>query len=153
AETFPSMGWTEQLPHYLISRVAEHGRRRAAEMREVVETLEDVHLDPIMASATARAQDALVDRMEALGITYPVDQKFDWPSFVARVSKGERRKAEDEATRSRMMAAIWRAAAARGSPRRQIRPGVRTGVGLCIRTVNAASRGMACSDTMAAIFA
>ncbi len=93
AETFPSMGWTEQLPHYLISRVAEHGRRRAAEMREVVETLEDVHLDPIMASATARAQDALVDRMEALGITYPVDQKFDWPSFVDRLSKGEERKA------------------------------------------------------------
>src|SRR5690606_34732295 len=35
-ETFPGMGWTENLPHYLISRVAEHGRRRAAEMREVM---------------------------------------------------------------------------------------------------------------------
>lgn len=82
AETFPDMGWTDQLPHYLISRVAEHGRRRAAEMREVVETLQDVQLDPIMSSATAKAQDALVDRMEAAGVPYPEGQEFDWPSFV-----------------------------------------------------------------------
>lgn len=82
AETFPSMGWTENLPNYLISRVAEHGRRRAAEMREVVETLEDVNIDPLMASATARLQDAFVDRMQELGVAYPVGQKFIWPGFI-----------------------------------------------------------------------
>ena len=37
--TFPHMGWSAQLPDYLVSRVAEHGRRRAAEMREVAATL------------------------------------------------------------------------------------------------------------------
>lgn len=82
AETFPSMGWTQDLPDYLVSRVAEHGRRRAAEMREVVETLHDVNINPLMATATAQLQDAFVDRMEALGIGYPANEKFSWPSFI-----------------------------------------------------------------------
>src|SRR6202007_596990 len=30
AATYPEMGWTSSLPDYLISRVAEHGKRRAA---------------------------------------------------------------------------------------------------------------------------
>src|SRR6267143_190832 len=54
--TFPSMGWTGQLPDYLVSRAAEHGRRRAAEMREVARTLEDVGVEPTMALATAARQ-------------------------------------------------------------------------------------------------
>ena len=82
AETFPSMGWTGDLPDYLISRVAEHGRRRAAEMREVVETLQDVDIAPLMSSATAQLQDGFVDRMQDLGIAYPVGEKFVWPQFV-----------------------------------------------------------------------
>jgi len=81
-ETFPSMGWTAQQPHYLISRVAEHGRRRAAEMREVMETLEDVGVTPRMADATARVQDAFVDAMQQRGVNYPRDVDFDWPSFT-----------------------------------------------------------------------
>src|SRR6202008_4351096 len=47
--TFPSMGWTGKLPDYLVSRVAEHGRRRAGEMREAARTLGDVGLEPTMA--------------------------------------------------------------------------------------------------------
>ena len=54
--TLPGMGWTGKLPDYLISRVAEHGVRRAAEMREVALTLLDVGVDPVMASATAQRQ-------------------------------------------------------------------------------------------------
>mgnify|MGYP003582902181 CR=1 FL=1 len=82
AETFPSMGWTQDLPDYLVSRVAEHGRRRAAEMREVVETLQDVAINPLMATATAQLQDAFVDRMETLGIDYPANGEFSWPAFI-----------------------------------------------------------------------
>lgn len=52
--TFPEMGWQDRLPDYLISRVAEHGRRRAAEMREVAHTLEDVGIEPTMALAIVR---------------------------------------------------------------------------------------------------
>ena len=57
--TFPEMGWKEQLPDYLISRVAEHGKRRAAEMREAAQALRDVGIEPLMAEATAERQDAL----------------------------------------------------------------------------------------------
>src|SRR5690606_32558328 len=87
AETFPDMGWTDQLPHYLISRVAEHGRRRAAEMREVVETLQDVDVAPLMAQATAQSQDALVDAMQEAGLAYQTDRDFVWQELVDRTGK------------------------------------------------------------------
>lgn len=89
AETFPGMGWTESLPHYLISRVAEHGRRRAAEMREVMETLQDVGVAPLMAQATAQSQDALVDAMEAAGMAYDTEREFVWQEFVDQLRKAE----------------------------------------------------------------
>jgi 3-hydroxyisobutyrate dehydrogenase-like beta-hydroxyacid dehydrogenase len=78
--TFPGMGWTGKLPDYLISRVAEHGVRRAAEMREVALTLSDVGVDPVMASATAERQTWLVAAMAASGLEY-VDP-FSWPTLV-----------------------------------------------------------------------
>lgn len=76
--TFPQMGWQEKLPDYLISRVAEHGRRRAAEMREVAHTLESVGVEPTMARATAERQDALIDAMADHGVAYPHGQPFSW---------------------------------------------------------------------------
>ena len=59
-ETFPSLDW-EQLSGYMIERVVSHGKRRAAEMREVAETLTGIGLEPIMASATAARQQWLAD--------------------------------------------------------------------------------------------
>src|SRR5690606_22264747 len=85
AETFPSMGWTDKLPHYLISRVAEHGRRRAAEMREVMDTLKDAGIEPVMSEATARAQDALIDAMQAKGLSYP-EGEFQWPVLIDKLA-------------------------------------------------------------------
>lgn len=76
--TFPSLGFNAAFPDYLISRVAEHGRRRADEMREVVHTLEGVKVEPLMAAAIARRQDALVDAMQAIGFEYDARQKFSW---------------------------------------------------------------------------
>ena len=76
--TFPQMGWQDKLPDYLISRVAEHGRRRAAEMREVAHTLEGVGIEPTMALATAARQDALMDEMAAKGLSYAHGRPFSW---------------------------------------------------------------------------
>lgn len=76
--SFPSLGWEAQLPHYLISRIAEHGKRRAEEMREVVKTLEDVGVAPNMSSGTVLAQQGLVDAMAAKGIRYSDLQPFEW---------------------------------------------------------------------------
>jgi 3-hydroxyisobutyrate dehydrogenase-like beta-hydroxyacid dehydrogenase len=81
-QTFPSMGWDKNLPDYLVSRVAEHGRRRAAEMREVARTLKDAGFEPTMASAIAQRQDQLVDAMNAAGIAYAKDQPFSWRALA-----------------------------------------------------------------------
>jgi len=81
-QTFPAMGWDRDLADYLVSRVAEHGRRRAAEMREVARALKDAGFEPTMASAIAQRQDQLVDAMNAHGIAYAKDQPFSWRTLA-----------------------------------------------------------------------
>jgi 3-hydroxyisobutyrate dehydrogenase-like beta-hydroxyacid dehydrogenase len=63
-ETFPSMDWQRQAD-YLVARVVQHGRRRAAEMREVAHTVEEAGLQPLMAAAIARRHDWLADQVDA----------------------------------------------------------------------------------------
>jgi 3-hydroxyisobutyrate dehydrogenase-like beta-hydroxyacid dehydrogenase len=94
-KTFPSMGWNAKLPDYLVGRVAEHGRRRAAEMREVALTVEDVGVSPLMATATAQRHDALVDRMAAAGLTYPADGKFLWRVLADALAAAETKAGRD----------------------------------------------------------
>jgi 3-hydroxyisobutyrate dehydrogenase-like beta-hydroxyacid dehydrogenase len=60
AESFPGPDW-EKLAGYMLSRSALHGRRRAREMEEVARTLEDIGIEPIMSSATARRQQWCAD--------------------------------------------------------------------------------------------
>lgn len=81
--SFPEMGWDDKLPDYLVSRVAEHGRRRAAELREVAVTVSDGGMEPRMSSATAASQDALVDRVEAAGIAY--EEPFSWKDLADKL--------------------------------------------------------------------
>jgi 3-hydroxyisobutyrate dehydrogenase len=59
-ETFPGIDW-EKLAGYMIERVVSHGKRRAAEMREVAATLEGIGLEPTMAAATAVRQQWIAD--------------------------------------------------------------------------------------------
>ena len=59
------------LSRYMISRSLQHGRRRAAEMRQAALTVRDVGLDPWMSSACAERQDwaalhAVASRQESL---------------------------------------------------------------------------------------
>jgi 3-hydroxyisobutyrate dehydrogenase-like beta-hydroxyacid dehydrogenase len=86
-DTFARMQHHADLPGYLVSRVAEHGRRRAAEMREVAETLRDADVEPFMSEASARLQDEIVDQMERQGMDYgTLPDPFDWREFFARLS-------------------------------------------------------------------
>ncbi len=87
--TFPSMGWESTLPDYLVSRVAEHGRRRAAEMREVAVTLRDAGLDPLMAAAAAERQELTVRAMQAIGLEYSRQEKFSWQALADAVAGRE----------------------------------------------------------------
>ncbi len=50
-----------RLSGYFIERVVQHGRRRAAEMREVAETVSLTGLAPAMAMAIAERQDSIAD--------------------------------------------------------------------------------------------
>ena len=56
AETFPSIDWEKQ-GAYFFSRVAQHGKRRAEEMREAANTVREAGFEPWMASAIADKHD------------------------------------------------------------------------------------------------
>jgi 3-hydroxyisobutyrate dehydrogenase-like beta-hydroxyacid dehydrogenase len=86
--SFPSLGWNAQLPHYLISRIAEHGKRRAEEMREVVKTLADVGVAPNMSAGTVLAQQELVDSLAEKGIRYSDLEPFEWERTVDLLMSG-----------------------------------------------------------------
>jgi 3-hydroxyisobutyrate dehydrogenase-like beta-hydroxyacid dehydrogenase len=92
--SFPHMGWDKDLPGYLMSRVAEHGKRRAAEMREVAAMLDDARLEPHMAAATASRQDWLVDALQSLGLAYDKTKPFVWQDVVDAVAKALDDRAE-----------------------------------------------------------
>jgi 3-hydroxyisobutyrate dehydrogenase-like beta-hydroxyacid dehydrogenase len=78
AASYPGMGWEDHLPDYLISRVAEHGHRRASEMREVARTLQHVGVKPVMAMATAQRQEQLVGQMLKRRLAFDSSKPFSW---------------------------------------------------------------------------
>ena len=59
-ETFPSIDW-EQQGGYFFSRVVQHGKRRAEEMREAATTVREAGAEPSMAAATADKQQWVAD--------------------------------------------------------------------------------------------
>jgi 3-hydroxyisobutyrate dehydrogenase-like beta-hydroxyacid dehydrogenase len=58
--SFPGTNW-EKRGAYMTSRVLQHGRRRAAELREVAATVAEAGLAPRMAPAAAEMQDWVAD--------------------------------------------------------------------------------------------
>jgi 3-hydroxyisobutyrate dehydrogenase-like beta-hydroxyacid dehydrogenase len=81
AASFPAMGWEDHLPDYLISRVAEHGHRRAVEMREVAQTLKHTGIEPTMTRATAQRQAKLVGEMAKRRLVFDSSEQFSWRSL------------------------------------------------------------------------
>ncbi|MCW8277877.1 NAD(P)-dependent oxidoreductase [Pseudomonas sp. PCH199] len=81
-QSFPSMGWNADLPHYLISRVAEHGRRRSEEMIEVAKAVEEFGIPPRMSQAIAAVQAGMLDAMDEAEIQYCDMVPFDWTYLV-----------------------------------------------------------------------
>jgi len=88
-ETFKPLDW-EKLAGYLIERVVQHGRRRAAEMREAAETVAAAGLDPLMTSATALRQDWLADEVAAVP-SLKANAESEWrktvDTLIARFAK------------------------------------------------------------------
>lgn len=79
-ESYPGMDWSA-LASYHVGRVALHAGRRAAEMREVAATLDDLGIPPTMATATAE----LLERCVGAGLRdkFPDGPPEDYRAFVA----------------------------------------------------------------------
>jgi 3-hydroxyisobutyrate dehydrogenase-like beta-hydroxyacid dehydrogenase len=86
--TYPNMGWAKNLPDSLTRRAVEHTRRRASEMREVAETLEDAGINPFMALATAELQDWLTQLLETGRISYKANEPFSWRAIADAIANG-----------------------------------------------------------------
>jgi 3-hydroxyisobutyrate dehydrogenase-like beta-hydroxyacid dehydrogenase len=87
-ETFPSIDWERQ-GAYLFSRVAQHGARRAEEMREAAVTVREAGLEPHMAAATAERQDWVA----ALRVRAGLDsdgKDADWREYADRLLRASR---------------------------------------------------------------
>jgi 3-hydroxyisobutyrate dehydrogenase-like beta-hydroxyacid dehydrogenase len=94
AATYPSMGWDGPLPDYLISRVAEHGKRRAAEMREAAQAVADAGLEPLTALATAQRQDWLAQVIAEHALAVPKGEAFSWRELADAIAKASSEVAE-----------------------------------------------------------
>jgi 3-hydroxyisobutyrate dehydrogenase-like beta-hydroxyacid dehydrogenase len=87
AATYPGMGWDGALPDYLISRVAEHGKRRAAEMREAAQAVTDAGLEPITALATAERQDWLAQVIAEFSLPLAKGGDFNWKELADAIAE------------------------------------------------------------------
>src|SRR5688572_23256973 len=74
AETYPQFDWDKQ-GDYLFSRVIQHGRRRAEEMRASASMVDATGVGGIMAAAAARRQSSLADLRSRGAFADPTELK------------------------------------------------------------------------------
>ena len=86
-ETFPGIDWQRQ-GSYFFSRVAQHGKRRAEEMREVAQTVREAGFDPFMASAIADKHDWMAGKARDglfAGLSHKADSLSPWQAYADRL--------------------------------------------------------------------
>jgi 3-hydroxyisobutyrate dehydrogenase-like beta-hydroxyacid dehydrogenase len=84
-ETFPGIDWTKQ-GTYFFSRVAQHGKRRAEEMRESANTVCEAGFEPFMAAAIANKQQWMAD-LAAEGRFSDASKDSPWQVYADRLIK------------------------------------------------------------------
>jgi hypothetical protein len=82
-ETFPSIDWSQQ-GAYFFSRVVQHGKRRAEEMREAANTVREAGFDPLMTSAIADKQQWIADQAGE-GLFRDVPKGAPWQEYADRL--------------------------------------------------------------------
>ena len=82
-ETFPSIDWSKQ-GAYFFSRVVQHGKRRAEEMREAANTVREAGFEPFMATAIADKQQWVADQA-ATGLFAGLDKDALWQDYADRL--------------------------------------------------------------------
>jgi 3-hydroxyisobutyrate dehydrogenase-like beta-hydroxyacid dehydrogenase len=83
AETFPSIDWPRQ-GAYFFSRVVQHGKRRAEEMREAANTVREAGFDPFMSAAIADKQQWVADQAVA-GAFEDIPKNAVWQDYADRL--------------------------------------------------------------------
>lgn len=83
AETFPSIDW-EQTGAYFFSRVVQHGQRRAEEMREAANTVQEAGFEPFMARAIADKQQWVADQARG-GVFAGLEKNVSWQAYADRL--------------------------------------------------------------------
>jgi 3-hydroxyisobutyrate dehydrogenase-like beta-hydroxyacid dehydrogenase len=87
-ETFPQIDW-ERTGAYYFSRVAQHGKRRAEEMRESARTVQEAGFPPIMAAAIAEKHD-WVARQALEGAFSDLPPGAPWQEWADRLIQRNR---------------------------------------------------------------
>jgi 3-hydroxyisobutyrate dehydrogenase-like beta-hydroxyacid dehydrogenase len=83
-ETFPSIDWSKQ-GAYFFSRVVQHGKRRAEEMCEAANTVQEAGFPPFMAQAIADKQQWVADQA-ALGVFDGIGKDAGWQDYADRLT-------------------------------------------------------------------
>jgi 3-hydroxyisobutyrate dehydrogenase-like beta-hydroxyacid dehydrogenase len=86
AETFPSIDW-EATGAYFFSRVAQHGKRRAEEMREAANTVQEAGFEPWMSTAIAGKHDWMAQQTRD-GVFDDLPKGARWEEFADRLIAG-----------------------------------------------------------------
>ena len=87
-ETFPGIDWNKQ-GAYFFSRVAQHGKRRAEEMREAANTVLEAGFTPYMAEAIAEKHDWVAQQSRA-GVFAGLAKDVGWQDYADRLLQQSR---------------------------------------------------------------
>lgn len=82
-ETFPSIDWSQQ-GAYFFSRVVQHGKRRAEEMREAANTVKEAGFAPLMTASIADKQQWVADLARA-GLFQDLPKGAPWQDYADRL--------------------------------------------------------------------
>jgi len=88
-ETFPSIDWQQQ-GAYFFSRVVQHGKRRAEEMREAANTVNEAGFPPLMAAAIADKQQWVADAARE-GVFDGLPKNARWQDYADRLIAARKR--------------------------------------------------------------
>jgi 3-hydroxyisobutyrate dehydrogenase-like beta-hydroxyacid dehydrogenase len=86
--SFPGTDW-EKRGAYMTNRVLQHGRRRAAELREVATTVAEAGVVPRMARAAAEVQDWVADTVAELP-ELQATTDHDWRAILDLLGTSQR---------------------------------------------------------------
>jgi 3-hydroxyisobutyrate dehydrogenase-like beta-hydroxyacid dehydrogenase len=89
-ETFPSIDWQQQ-GAYFFSRVVQHGKRRAEEMREAANTVREAGFAPLMATAIADKQQWVADAAKE-GVFDGLPKGARWQDYADRLIAARERE-------------------------------------------------------------